>query len=339
MRPTTVLVLAGLAAASAVGAIVVTSGDAARTTLTAGERLTPGLSDRLTQTAAVEIATGGQTIRLRREGEGWVLPDLANYPARLETVRQLLTGLTTLETIEPRTRSPELHERLGLNDPAEGRQGTRVTLRDQGGAIQADIVLGKRRSPPTGAAAPPAGQEMIYVRRHGDPQSFLALGRLDVRPQTIEWAERQVADFSLDDLVRIDLSPGPDLPGYSMTKAQGTGDLAIEGLPEGKEIRSRFEANAQGRTLEALTFEDVRRRPATLPSAHARGVYRYHSGLAVTVTLFDIDGAHWATLEAEGTEAATHTTRWQPWMFRLPDWKRDQVTTPLDKLIRDKEGS
>ncbi len=336
MRPRSTAIIIGLAAASLIGAVAVSTGQSGRTTLARGERLVPGLSERLEQVAAIEIATGGATIRLARQGTGWVLPDLAGYPARVEAVRQALVAVAAFETIEPRTRSADLYSRLGLEDPADGRQGTRLTLRDSGGAVLADLVLGKRRSPPAAAGAAPDGQQMIYLRRAGDPQTFLALGAVEIRPTMLEWAERQIANFSLNDLVRIELTPGPDHPAYVMVKAAGAGDLVPEAIPDGKEVKSRFEANAQGRTLEVLQFDQVVRRPATLPAPRAQGVYRYDGGLAVTLQLIEHEGALWATLSAEGEGAETHNTTWRPWLYRLPDWKRDQVTTPLDQILRDK---
>jgi hypothetical protein len=336
MRPRSTAIIVGLAIASLIGAIAVSTGQAGRTALARGERLVPGLAERLEQVAAIEIATGGATIRLARQGTNWVLPDLAGYPARIEAVRQALVAVAAFETIEPRTRSADLYSRLGLEDPAEGRQGTRLTLRDAGNAVLADLVLGKRRSPPVSAGAAPDGQQMLYLRRAGDPQTFLALGTIDIRPTALEWAERQIANFSLNDLVRVELTPGGDHPAYVMVKPTGTGDLVPEAIPDGKEVKSRFEANAQGRTLEVLQFEAVIRRPATLPAPRAQGVYRFESGLAVTLALVDHEGALWATLAAEGEGAEPHNTTWRPWLYRLPDWKRDQVTTPLDQILRDK---
>ena len=44
------------------------------------------------------------------------MPNLANFPVTLDKIKRVIVGVAQLETIEPKTKNPDLHGELGLND-------------------------------------------------------------------------------------------------------------------------------------------------------------------------------------------------------------------------------
>ena len=105
---------------------------AEQTTIANGTLMFPGLTARLGDAARIEITHQGSTIALVRLGDKpgspWGLVQRDRYPVQTTKLRAMLTALTELRLVEPRTTDPALFGRLGLAD-AEQKDSTADLLR------------------------------------------------------------------------------------------------------------------------------------------------------------------------------------------------------------------
>ena len=63
----------------------------------------------LNDIAEIKITNFSNSFIIKRDKENWYLPNLANYPVPLDKIKKLIVGVAQLETIEPKTKNPNLH--------------------------------------------------------------------------------------------------------------------------------------------------------------------------------------------------------------------------------------
>jgi hypothetical protein len=339
MRAITVAVLGVVTAVAVGGAAVVVAGRQPATSLAKGDRIFPGLETKLAGAQLIEIAKHDGKFTIVRRGDAWVVPDKSDYPARADMVRKALVGLAELETIDAKTRNPELYGRLNLQDPsADGSKAVQITVKDGQDGVLAGLVIGKKRSAPVGAAG---GADMIYVRKAGDAQTWLVQGQLDVRDSALDWTARDVVDIAGDKVAAVELDkPGAKRLALVRDKPEDK-DLKIRDMPANKTVKSQWDVNAIGNVLEAVTFDDVAK-DGTLALGAAKGTDRFRTkdGLTVTITLLPKDSETWVKVEAAGegdaaAQAKEIVARTQGWVYKIPDYKRDKLLSKLDDLIQD----
>lgn len=340
MRGLTVAVLGVVTAVAVGGAAIVVAQNRPATTLAQGQRLFGGLEDRLATAQVIEIAKHDGKFSIVRHDDKWLVPDKSDYPARADMVRKLLVGLGELETIEAKTRNPQLYDRLNLQDPStDGSKAVQITVKDGQGATLASLLIGKRRTPPVGAAASTAG-DMIYVRKAGDAQTWLVQGQVEMHDNAVDWAVRDVVDIASDKIAAVELEK-PDAKPFAIFREKPEDkDFKIRAMPADKTVKSQWDVNAVAGVLEALTFDDVAKDGA-FPFGPARGTDRFRTkdGLVLTISLLPKDQETWVRVSATGEgEAATQakelSARLSGWVYRLPDYKRDKLLTKLDDLLQ-----
>ena len=81
-----------------------------------GQLLFPDLMSVVNDVNEVVIETTEQTMTLVRGEQTWGVKEKAGYRADMEKVKKMLVGLADLRIHEPKTKNPELYERLGLQD-------------------------------------------------------------------------------------------------------------------------------------------------------------------------------------------------------------------------------
>jgi hypothetical protein len=341
MRGVTVAALGVVTAIAVVGATVVVAEYRPATTLAQGQRLFGGLEDRLAGAQTIEIAKHDGKFVIARRGDGWVVPDKSDYPARADMVRKLLVGLAELETVEAKTRNPELYGRLNLQDPsADGSKAVEITVKDAQNAVLASLLVGKKRTPPVGAASSGAS-DMIYVRKADDAQTWLVQGQLEMHDAVLDWTQRDVVDLAGDKIASVDLQKPDAKPLALFRDKPDDKDLKIRDMPPGKVVKSQWDVNGIADVLASLTFDDVAKDGA-FPVGPAKATDRFHTqdGLTVTVTLLPKDGETWAKIEAAGEGDAAGPAkeigqRTAGWLYKLPDYKRDKLLSKLEDLVQD----
>jgi hypothetical protein len=139
MTPKSLIGLAVVTAAAVVAAVVIAGGSAADSAVAdRGRALLPDLVKTSASVDSLAITVGKDTTTLKRDGDRFV--DASGYPARIDTVRKLVSSLATLTIDEDKTDKSDRYVDLGLAD-AHGREG----CRHQGGVARQGGQTPRRR--------------------------------------------------------------------------------------------------------------------------------------------------------------------------------------------------
>lgn len=210
MTPKSFVYLAGVAVVSALVALVTfASTNQWGGAPIGGERLMPALESSIGQVAEVSIRQGNETVVLQRQGGSWSLKSKGGYPVDIPKVRALLVGLGQAELAEPKTNRPDKYAALELEDPAEkGAKSRLVKLTDANGNTIAEAVLGKTRDDGYGAGR----RAGTYVRKPGDPQTWLASVELNAPMATKDWVKTAVLALEAEKIDRVSIEIAGEEP-------------------------------------------------------------------------------------------------------------------------------
>ncbi len=252
MKSKTISLLAGLAIAGILLAIVVNR-EPASTISQSGQKLFPHLANMVNDVNEVVVQTNEETVTLVRDDQTWGVKEKAAYRANFEKVKQVIVGLAELQILEPKTKNPELYERLGLQDTdQEGSPSKMVTLKTAENPEAAKVVVGNQKP----AKSNPRMSE-IYARKPGDPQTWLVTGNLPVETVSGEWLDKEVTALTTKRVRQVTVTH-PQGETLHLSKAKPDDlDFHLDSIPSGFKISSQFNVNNVVGTLVQLELEDV----------------------------------------------------------------------------------
>lgn len=317
MQRRTLLLLSGAAVVVVGGALLIPNDDTAPPPAESGTLVFPGLAQRLQAAAKIEATRHDGSLEIARRGETWVLPSKGGYPVRQEKVRELLTGLTELRLVEPRTSDPALYDRLGLEDPTkDGSTATLLRVLDAQGGVIAELVIGRRRVRTQGNVP-----ESAFIRRPGQAQTWLAEGRIPVDSDPQLWLDRDIANIARERVRHVAVNRAGEPP---LVLVRGEGPDGKLEVTEPAEHPPLEETNLDevGRAFEFLTFIDVRPEAEIPGELLGEGRFELTDNLAITVKPRKDGENLWITIAAEGDdEAARFNARWRGWAYQVGPWK------------------
>ncbi|HEX6014856.1 MAG TPA: DUF4340 domain-containing protein [Geminicoccaceae bacterium] len=308
MSPRSFAILAAAAAVSVVLAVAaVLSRDLPATTAAAGEEpLFPGLLDRVNEVRTVRITAPGKTLTAQAGEKGWMLAEKGGYPVEPRELREMVLGVANLKLVEAKTADQARLKRLELEDPsAEAAKSRQVELLGEGGDPIAAVVVGKGKPGLYGG-----GRGGVYVRRAGEPQSWLAAGELDVPGDALDLVDQTVIDIPAEQVARITLQPAGGAAPIRLHRPDAAAEtFAVDAaLPEGRALDPGSVDQVAG-ALSGLTLQDVK--PAAelaVPADAPRSRFETFDGVAVEATVATLgegDAAErWVLLEASTVEPA-----------------------------------
>ena len=253
MNVKTLGILAALTIAGIVLAIFVNQKPASQFPQS-GELLFPELLSVVNDVNEMVVETKDQTVTLMRGENAWRVKEKAGYRADVEKVKQTLIGLAELRILEPKTKNPELYDRLGLQDKdQEGSLSTTLTLKTPNNPEAAKVILGNQRP----AKGNPRMSE-IYARKPGDPQTWLITGNLPLEKVAGEWLDKEVTALTTKRVHQVTVRhPGGDTLLVSKDKPEDL-DFQLDSIPAGSKVASQFNVNNVVGTLVQLSLEDVK---------------------------------------------------------------------------------
>ncbi len=265
-------------------------------TPTTGQPVFPELETVINDVTELSVATQSGTITLYRQENIWRVKEKYDYPADLGAVRETLIGLAELTTLEPKTRKPELYEKLGLQDvEAEGSLSTGITLKDATDNTVAAAVIGDDRP-----AQGKSGYKELFIRKAGDPQTWLVQGRLTVEKNPGKWLDKGLTQIETKRVRRLVVTH-PDKTRLVVEKAKPTDlNYQVANLPEGLEIESQFTVNNIVSTVTSLSLDDIKpQNEVPFDDQPVRtAVFETFDGLQGTVQLLPKDEKTYVTISA-----------------------------------------
>lgn len=309
-------------------------GSGAPATPAGGTLVFPGLAAKLGTAARVDITSKGQTLGIVRSGDTWGLADRGGFPVQPDKLREVLTGLTELRLTEARTTDPSMFERLGLGDPASPTSTADLirVLDDKGGELAA-LIVGHRRVRTQGNVP-----ELIYVRRPGENQAWLAEGRLPVDADPQLWLARDIVNIDAKKVVSVAVHRGDAVLEFARD-----GDKPVLKAPAEHPKLDDYRLEDVFRALDSLTLTDVK--PAAQEPGEKIGTSTLTTsdGMVVDVTVFgaakpgggEPDAKDiWVQLAVRGDfdEAKKLAARVQGWAYQVGSWKERSFVPALDDL-------
>lgn len=253
MKAKTLGILASITIAGIVLAIFVNQKPASQFPQS-GELLFPELLSVVNDVNEIVVETKDQTVTLMRGENIWRVKEKSGYRADVEKVKQTLIGLAELRILEPKTKNPELYDRLGLQDKEqEGSLSTTVTLKTPNNPEAVLVILGNQRP----AKGNPRMSE-IYARKPGDPQTWLTIGNLPLEKVAGEWLDKEITALTTKRVHRVTVKhPRGDTLLVSKDKPEDL-DFQLDSIPSGSKVASQFNVNNVVGTLVQLSLENVK---------------------------------------------------------------------------------
>ena len=307
-----------------------------------GEAVFPAFRGRTGSVVAIEVARAGAGFAIERRGGGWANTGLGGYPARVDRVESILSGIAGLRYIEPKTARAALYPRLAVEDAGPGAGSTRLTLRDGGGGILADLIVGKAR--PRTVNVDRAG---VYTRLPGRERAWLAEGSLDVHHDAAGWSDRAIVDIDARSIRSMTIRHA-DGEAVDLHRAQfDDRKLTLRTLPAGRAVAHQHHIDFMAGLLKGLSFVDARAGgpsdPAVAPGFEATVQTVDHLRVTLRAGPPAEDGTVWAAVGAgladDGAasdqaraEASRIASRFDGWLLKLPRRVSDRLRIRLHDI-------
>ena len=267
----------------------------------------------------LEIEQGSDRIDVQRKDGQWVLQTRDGFPARAESVQEVVRGLDGLRKSQRMTAKPERHADLGIAWPDASGTARRVRVFAAGKEKPlADLVIGRIASSPAG----------VYARGSDDPQVWRCAGVVNMPAGVSGWMATPVADFASDQLQRITLQDVTLTRSGSEWSMVGSDGQAMASNPRLDAIKSTLPY-----LLTGFAPDDVRREvPEDASRADVIEAQAWvDDANAVAIRMWMQDGKVWVRL-AQGACGEQHDaridaslTKWSGWVFQLPSWRSDYL--------------
>lgn len=313
-----------------------------------GELLVADFREHANDVRRVTVRRAGDdgSVVIERNDDGWAVVSRDGYPANVGKVRELLIAIADARIVEAKTANPELHGRLGLDDPdMENSKGVQVVAESDG--YETGVVFGNR-----------AQGSYRYARLAGEHQTYLVDQDPDIPDAAGEWLVPDIVDID-SSRVRAVTIAHPDGETIHIGKSEeAQTDFDVEDIPEGRELSYSTVANGIGGALNDLELDDVRKNVAAANAVVT--TFETFDGLTISVSSIADGDGNWITLAASAApadagdaaadaaaddvedadeptaaeQAAQINALADGWQFRVPDYKANLLKRRWDDILK-----
>ena len=192
---------------------------------------------------------------------------------------------------------------------------------------------------------------MVYVRRSGERQTYLAEGELDLRGGPVQWLLREIVNIPMEGIVSAQLTGAS---GEVLRLERAGNDFRIADLPAGRRVDSQYTVNNAATVVYRLLFDDVRSAQGLdFASGPGAGSFTTRDGLTVTLEMAadpagGADASPWLrvglSLAPEATEEArafaeAARVRTEGWAYRVSSFDLERLRATAESLTKPAEGS
>jgi hypothetical protein len=297
------LVTAGLVAAAAVS---VANRPAPTVIPTDRPFVFAGLSDQLNNVTSLQIKTAQKKFTIERVGDGWGVAELKGYPANFDKLKTVLVEMSQLRYLEPKTADAARFDRLDLRDvTVKGAKSKQVTVKDKGGKVLAEGLIGKRNEDLFGT-----GKGGVYMRITGKPESWLIEGIVSTGEGPADWVSKKILDISGGAMKRLQID-SPKGGHVAVSRAAVTDkNFTLEDIPAGKRQRGEWETNQMPKAYENLELIDLKRADEVdFGTGTYKGRFTTFDGLVIKSEAAKLGKKYWVRLSAATEDSADETTK------------------------------
>jgi hypothetical protein len=300
-----------------------------RAAIDTGRLMFPDLTTKLKDARRIEITGKGKVTVIELKNGVWGLADRGGYRVQETKLRGMLTTLTELRLVEPRTTDPAQFSRLGVEDPTAEKEGTANLLRvlnEKGEPILA-VIVGHRRMRTQGNVP-----EQVYVRLPGDKQAWLAEGGLQADSDPQVWLDRDVINIAHGQVTKVVATKN----GETIELTRDADKLNVTKPAEHPKLED-YKVDDVARALESLTFQDVKADREPIGEKAGDAVFTTADGLDIAVSVYHLDKASWTKFVVAATdkgkpEAERLNAKLAGWAFETGTWKDKSLIPSIDDL-------
>lgn len=254
------LLLLTIVAAILVGAAMLSMNKQSKHAATpAGGKALPGLA--INDINSIAIKAPSETATVARVDGIWRVVNRYDYPADFGKIRDLLTKLADLKTLQSVRATVQQRRELHLaqgsgQDAAE--QPTILDLRDKAGKPIETILLGKERVRPSATPEPdPYGSfpDGRYIATGKGALILVGDTLAEATPSPRAWMDEECLSVKPEDIAAIDVS-GTTNGAIALTRTSGAAAFTLPSIPEGKEADSANLTRLSS-ALNYFRFEDI----------------------------------------------------------------------------------
>ena len=269
-----------------------------------GERMFAALTPAAINSAAsLTITAKGKSFTVYQKDGTWVVKEMSDYAADTSLVRKALFALTELRPYEAKTRDAKRLAKLDLDDPkGKDAQSKQLTVKDKDGKVLADVIFGKSNN--TNIIL---GKEMIYVRKAGEDQAWLAEGDPTLKAEALDWVLRNVVDVDVERVKEVETKAPKGEIQLQLAKAKAEDkEYTIKNLPAGKKPKDGRMIAYVAEALDNTTLDDVKAVGEIDfdKNGVGTGTWKTFDGLVIKVRMAEVDKKFWVSLTAEVDEEA-----------------------------------
>ena len=306
--------------------------------------LIQGLDPSTVQSISIK-GTGEQQVELVKSGDGFVVKQLSDYPAKVSEINDMITKCLDIKVGRIYTSKPENFEDLGVS---EEKAAYIVKFSGSDGKLVTGVIVSEGKD----------GKN--YVRRVDSNDVYIASDYIWLNASAQNYAEQKLTEVAKDKITQIDVTAAEG--SYSITQADGK--AVLQNIPEGKVVK-QAECDKVLGAITSLRFDDVKK-AADVKDVKFDGTYvcKLSDSTVYTIKTGKKDDKTYATLTAEFTDktpvmkekgvesdeelkkkeakllsneaAVGFEKRHSGWVYVLPSYSADNLVMPFSSLVEDK---
>ena len=210
---------------------------------------------------------------------------------------------------------------------------------------------------------PAQGREGQYARLADAAESALIDRGFSPAREAAGWLDTEIVDIADGEVVEYEVSHADGERVLARKVSVEDENFELQGIPEGREVKSEWTVNSVANSLAALTLDDV------MPDGELdwSDVPRFRlltvGGLQLTLDLLVLDGEdadssaddeHWVRVEAgtytTGVESGVEdgegalqraedlNQRVRGWAYRIPQYKFDNMNKSMEDMLKAPEA-
>lgn len=229
-----------------------------------GEKVVPDFQGKLNQVESVSIKGPTSALTLAKKGEIWGVADRSDYPANFETLHGFLLKVLDLKVGQPVKAGAGQLSRLDLLSPDKGTNGgagTLVEFKDKSGKTLSSLILGRKVTKDSGAAASPFGgggpmPVGRYIMADNDAKNIAIVSEAfaNIEPKAEEWLDK---DFLKVEKIRsISVTTGTATNDWKMSRETESGEWKLADAKPEEKLDTTKVSNFNW-MLASASFHDV----------------------------------------------------------------------------------
>jgi len=278
------------------------------------ELLLPDLESSFEELNSLAIISYGKEsgVNLRKDIDRWVVIQRENYPADFKKISRLIRDLGSLEILELKTDRIENHARLGV---AEGSSSTAKLL--SLGPLGQHIIVGND-----------SGDRGTFVRLRNNPQVYLTNKTLDLEDRPGAWIDPIIINIEPEKIQSIKIE-NAERPALLVNRGEETGDLVLDDVPVGRELRYETIVDGLGRMFVNLRLDDVKPYSEGFIKQGTRISVLLITGEEIIMQIQSIDGQYWLRVPEDRDKGH--------WLFEISETSYQDLNRTREDLLRPLE--